>query len=205
MPKDPNARQYSAGLSYVAQKPAFLQNLATAMGAVPVSGPGSHAGSHAGSGLSGSGRGGREAVPERPETGQWAAGSGSESGSEDEWEQRFGGGDDGPQVVVLKEGRHMTADEVRRERRRTAGKTSQSPPPLTAPETAASTGSADTPALARLKVQPRPKQASNKRKLVGGDDGKTVPGDKAKGGKEEKKKKAKASKGLLSFNEAEGE
>lgn len=29
-----------------------------------------------------------------------------------------GGGEEGPQVVVLKEGRHLTAEEIKRERRK---------------------------------------------------------------------------------------
>jgi hypothetical protein len=39
--------------------------------------------------------------------------------SDDEWGDVYGGGgEDGPQVVVLKEGRHLSEAEVKRERRR---------------------------------------------------------------------------------------
>ncbi len=38
--------------------------------------------------------------------------------SDDEWGEVFGGDADGPQIVVLKEGRHLSKDEVQRERRR---------------------------------------------------------------------------------------
>jgi hypothetical protein len=70
-------------------------------------------------------RGGREAVPERPREGKWAGGSDDEGGSksgkkgkgeeeDDEWTQRYGGGDDAPQIVVLNEGKHLSAEEVKR-------------------------------------------------------------------------------------------
>lgn len=104
---EPTRAQISHGLEYVANKPAFLQNF------------GAPAASSASPGARGTGRGGREPLPERPGDGEWAKGSDDdddESEEEDEWDQRFGGGDDGPQVVVLKEGRHLTAAEVERER-----------------------------------------------------------------------------------------
>jgi hypothetical protein len=72
-------------------------------------------------------RAGREAIPERPREGKWAAGSddeddgqrrrtrgGQDEEEEDEWTQRYGGGDDAPQIVVLNEGKHLSAEEVRR-------------------------------------------------------------------------------------------
>ncbi len=71
----------------------------------------------------------REALPSRPDEGAWAGGSDDESKArkgkgkagkddeeeEDEWEARWGGGrsGEGPQIVVLKEGKHMTEEEVR--------------------------------------------------------------------------------------------
>jgi hypothetical protein len=72
-------------------------------------------------------RGGREAIPERPREGKWADGSDNEDGGkgnkggvkgagdeeDDEWTQRYGGGDDAPQIVVLNEGKHLSAEEVR--------------------------------------------------------------------------------------------
>lgn len=97
---EPTKAQYSHGLEYVAQKPAFLQNFGRPA---------------ASSSSPGEGRGGREPLPERPDEGEWARGSDDEE--EDEWDARFGGGEDGPQVVVLKEGRHLSAAEVERERK----------------------------------------------------------------------------------------
>lgn len=102
--------QYSAGLTYVAQKPSFLQNFGKPQAPPP---------------SSASSRGGREPLPERPDKGQWATGSGDEAGEreddddDDEWGDVFGGGgEEGPQVVILKEGRHLTAEEIKRERRK---------------------------------------------------------------------------------------
>lgn len=103
--------QYSAGLTYVAQKPSFLQNFGKPQVPPPSS-------------SSASSRGGREPLPERPDEGRWASGSGDESAEQDEeedddeWGDVFGGGEEGPQVVVLKEGRHLTAEEIKRERRK---------------------------------------------------------------------------------------
>lgn len=100
---EPTRAQYSHGLEYVANKPAFLQNFGR-----PVPSSPDRDGERGG-------RGGREPLPERPDEGEWARGSDDEE--EDEWDVRFGGGEDGPQVVVLKEGRHLSAAEVDRERK----------------------------------------------------------------------------------------
>ncbi len=86
--REPSRAQVSNGLTYVAQKPAFLANFGQPAGQ-------------------------REPIPTRPDEGEWA-----EDSDEDDWDKKFGGGEDGPQVVVLKEGRHLNADEVARERRR---------------------------------------------------------------------------------------
>lgn len=107
MPRgEPTRAQLTKGLEYVAQKPAFLQNF----GAPPPRQDDDDEPRY--------GRDGRE-LPSRPKEGAWAAGSGDEGeDSGDEWDKMYGGGDDGPQVVVLKEGRHLNAEEVARERRR---------------------------------------------------------------------------------------
>lgn len=97
----PSKNDYTKGLSYVAQTPSFLKNFGKPP-ASPEAGP----------------SGGRAALPERPSDGRWAGGSDDED-EDDEWGTRFGGGgDEGPQVVVLKEGRHLTAEQVKRERKR---------------------------------------------------------------------------------------
>ena len=99
------------GLTYIAQKPAFLTNFGQPT-------PSSSSGNSRGRG--GGGGDGREPLPTRPTDGEWG-GEGSDAGDDevDEWGDVYGGGgDEGPQVVVLKEGRHLSADEVKRERRR---------------------------------------------------------------------------------------
>lgn len=116
MGREPTRQQYSSGLTYVQNKPAFLQNFGKP---TPQPDASSSRGRDDGNGA----RAGREPLPERPREGEWAGGSDDEGKrgeeSDDEWGDVYGGGgDDGPQVVVLKEGRHLTADDVRKERRR---------------------------------------------------------------------------------------
>jgi hypothetical protein len=130
MPRDQSRNQINNGLTYQKQVPKFLQNFGQP--APSRSPPPEHHPNYRGQ--QGAGRGGREGrdpLPERPKEGQWAGGSDDEEAqsrrgrrrpendSDDEWGEVFGGGgEEGPQVVVLKEGRHLTAEEVKRERRR---------------------------------------------------------------------------------------
>ena len=116
MPQKGMSRNAASGLTYVANTPSFLKNF----GKAPASPP--HSDRFEGQRAESSGRPGREPLPERPTDGKWAKGSDDEGGAaeseDDEWGEVFGGGgDDGPQVVVLKEGRHLTAEDVKRERR----------------------------------------------------------------------------------------
>ncbi|KAK8850695.1 hypothetical protein IAR55_004615 [Kwoniella newhampshirensis] len=190
--KGPTKNQYSNGLTYVAQKPSFLQNF----GKTPDSPPPTR-------------DDGREAIPERPREGKWARGSDDErekdgEDDDDEWGEVFGGGgEEGPQVVVLKEGRHLNMDEIKQERRKAAG---QDTPPPGDPHSSATKGDPQTERPAGDSTKPRipkPNTQTNKRKLVGAAaEGKDLTSG---GGGEKKKKKKKADKGLLSFNEAEGE
>lgn len=207
-----NNRNDSKGLSYVAATPSFLKNFGQP--------PPSRAGESSNSG-------GRADLPSRPEDGKWAGGSDGEE-EEDEWDAKYGGGgdDEGPQVVVLKEGRHMTAEEVKKERRRgepfcisiisaqsmmlihiATGKRSQSPKPLS--EIVAGMGKKDekdNPPIpyttsTTVKKPIIPKANISKRKLVGiaaEEDDK----DNRKGVSGKKKKKAK---GMLSFTEVDGD
>lgn len=62
-------------------------------------------------------------LPSRPDEGKWAGQLNSKDGKddddEDEWTKKYGGGrdeEDGPQIVVLSEGKHLTEDEVRQAR-----------------------------------------------------------------------------------------
>ncbi|RSH81269.1 uncharacterized protein EHS24_008709 [Apiotrichum porosum] len=200
MPREPTRNQVSNGLQYVAQKPAFLQQFGFGGGRRDDSDDEDDEGQGSSS------RRGRD-LPSRPKDGKWAGGSDDEGANDekdgrirDEWDEMYGG-DDGPQVVVLKEGRHLSADELARERRKAAGL--PSPPPADRPETDASkptpTSTTDAATAGNKKPQ-RPTPAGAKRKLVGD----AVASASADEGSKKKKKK-KAVKGLLSFDEAEGE
>ena len=144
MPKDgggPNNNQFRNGLTYNARVPAFLQALKKQV-------DGSGSSSRPRDGRSESPvrvREGRDAIPERPRDGPWAEGSDDEGGDldefgrarrrspkgkdkasdqeEDEWDKRFGGGkdDDGPQIVVVNEGKHLTAEQYKQEREKVKG------------------------------------------------------------------------------------
>ena len=126
MPRELSKNQISNGLSYNAQTPKFLQNFGKPIAAR--SPPPEHHPSYDPAIHSASSRARREDLPERPKDGKWAGGSDDEGekggrgrgrDSDDEWGEVYGGGgNDGPQVVVLKEGRHLSEAEVRRERRR---------------------------------------------------------------------------------------
>lgn len=132
MPRDPTRNQVSNGLSYNKVVPSFLANFGkptASRSPPPEHHPSYDPRIH---GRDAPGRGGREPLPERPKDGEWAGGSDGEDDvdgrkrrrkmahdSDDEWGDVYGGGgDEGPQVVVLKEGRHLSEAEVRRERRR---------------------------------------------------------------------------------------
>ncbi|GAA5831256.1 hypothetical protein JCM11251_007810 [Rhodosporidiobolus azoricus] len=105
-PKGPKIRS----LNYVGQQPAFLRN---AMSALSGRGPSS---------APAVGSDGRPAIPTRPD----GEGSDGEEEDEDEWD--MGKGDEAPQVVVLKEGKHLERDEV--DRLREQAKSSGTSDPL---------------------------------------------------------------------------
>ncbi|WOO81956.1 uncharacterized protein LOC62_04G005468 [Vanrija pseudolonga] len=178
-------------LEYVAQKPAFLANF----GAPPKA----------------EGRRDARDLPSRPKDGEWAAGSDDEGDEEeDEWEAQFGGGDDGPQIVVLKEGRHLSKEEVEKARGKgdapgkSSGDALDNLKQLVGESTAKAQGKEvpAAPAAAGGKSKAaRPTPAGAKRKLVG----EAVASAAESGDKKAKNKKKKVVKGLLSFDEAEGE
>ncbi|ORX40803.1 hypothetical protein BD324DRAFT_647711 [Kockovaella imperatae] len=197
MPKELTRNQVSNGLTYVANTPSFLKNF----GKPPPSPPPAERFDHSES----SGRPGREPLPERPRDGKWAKGSDDEKDdtnnpdSDDEWGEIYGGGgEDGPQVVVLKEGRHLSADEVKRERRRAAGKPSKSPSPEAAALPAPNEKETAKPKTQIIKTA----STSSKRKLVGKEESKP---DALTAAVAKPKKKKKMDKGLLSFDEADGD
>jgi Domain of unknown function (DUF4604) len=121
-PRDPTNAQISSRLSYTQNTPSFLLKLQNRIAGIPPSPepdessseyyPGSHGGRGGGDGEGefyddGSGRPPipqRPAIPERPE---------DDPGSADEDD-----GDEKPQVVVLREGKHLTEREAENVRRK---------------------------------------------------------------------------------------
>ncbi|KZT02612.1 uncharacterized protein LAESUDRAFT_661652 [Laetiporus sulphureus 93-53] len=194
MSKDPTRQQLSSRLAYNAHTPAFLlrmqQRVSGARGADDDEDDEYE--------YDGSGRPPipkRPAIPERPS---------NDLGSADEDDA-----DERPQVVVLKEGKHLSEREVEDERRKAKGL-----PPLPnsgaqgdeAQTSASGSKMAEKPANAAKQVQglsfssgAAPRAKSTKRKAVG--DGRDPEAKDGKGGKSPKKKHKKAEKKLLSFGD----
>ncbi|KAK0204491.1 hypothetical protein DFS33DRAFT_660262 [Desarmillaria ectypa] len=193
-PKEPTRAQLSSRLSYNQHTPAFLQKLQNRMAGIPDS---DHEDDdeweYDGSGRPPIPR--RPAIPERPA---------SQPGSEDEDDR-----DEKPQVVVLKEGKHLTEREVENVRRQEKGL-----PPLS-PD---SMGDAEVPAvetplkegIAAKGKKPAPslsfsssktaaiKSSSLKRKHIGVLEDTSASSSKVLSKKKAKKAKSKT---LLSFGD----
>lgn len=92
-PKSGPSKHQLKGLAYVGQQPAFLRNAMSAL---------------AGQTASSSGR---PAIPTRPEG--YADDDDDVESDRDDWDLDRGD-DEAPQVVVLKEGKHIDRDEVDR-------------------------------------------------------------------------------------------
>jgi hypothetical protein len=102
-PKEPTKHQLSSRLTYSQHTPAFLRKLQSRVSGVPDEDSDENAefeddGS------------GRPPIPRRPPIPERPA---DDPGSEDE-----DGDDESPQVVVLKEGKHLSAWEVENEKRK---------------------------------------------------------------------------------------
>ncbi|KAG8947971.1 hypothetical protein FRC04_010168 [Tulasnella sp. 424] len=192
--KEPTKNQYSKGLGYQAKTPAFILAMQQRLG-----------GNSGSSDLADNGLGdGRPPIPTRPD------GEGERGDSEES-------GDEKPQVVVLREGKHLTDIEVENEKRRVKGL-----PPLADKKTQedgaedASTSS-NTASKDKSKTQKdeKPigglafsssksaKSNAKKRKVgeegsEGGPTGTTPEAKKAK-----TKKPKKETKALLSFGDGE--
>ncbi|KAG8958164.1 hypothetical protein FRC03_009386 [Tulasnella sp. 419] len=186
-PKEPTRNQYSRGLGYSAHTPAFLLRLQERVG--------------------GSARpddleldDGRPPIPTRPE--------GESSGDEEDPDEK-------PQVVVLKEGRHLSAREAENEKRKAKG---LAPLPEIEGVESGESQTADKPvpssSTAKLKSnQPlsfsskkTSDSASKKRKTVGGDGGNPKGAGTttdAAASRRPTKKGKKESKSLLSFGDDE--
>jgi hypothetical protein len=136
---EPNSNQFRNGLTYNAKVPAFLQALKNQVNGT-AGGSSSRRDRDDRSASPVRHREGREPLPERPREGKWASTGDDEEerdefgrivrkedkgedDDEDEWDKRFGGGadDDGPQVVVVNEGKHISAEEFKKERNKIKG------------------------------------------------------------------------------------
>ncbi|RDX43822.1 hypothetical protein OH76DRAFT_1390200 [Lentinus brumalis] len=191
MPKEPTRAQLSSRLAYQPQIPAFLQRIQRGLG-----GGRRDDDDHDdefeddGSGRPPIPR--RPAIPERPD---------HEPGSADEDDM-----DEKPQVVVLKEGKHLTEREVENERRKAKG-LPPSPEPEEVEEAASKiTSGKEGPSAQKSAKQQTPsvsmgavaKGKNAKRKAVGdGRDDAAKPDSAPKGSK---KKVKKQEKKLLSFD-----
>ncbi len=100
-PKEPNRHQLSSRLSYSQETPAFLQKLKNRIAGIPDEDEDDEF-EYDGSGRPPIPR--RPAIPERPA---------SQPGSDDE-----DNADEKPQVVVLREGKHLTEREAENIRRK---------------------------------------------------------------------------------------
>lgn len=101
-PKEPTKHQISSRLSYSQNTPAFLQKLQNRIAGIPEDDEGSESEQWDGTGRPPIPQ--RPAIPERPD---------DDPGSADEDD-----GDEKPQVVVLREGKHLTEREAENVRRK---------------------------------------------------------------------------------------
>ncbi|KAK0218340.1 hypothetical protein EDD85DRAFT_359097 [Armillaria nabsnona] len=194
-PKEPTRAQLSSRLSYSQNTPAFLQKLQNRIAGIPDS---DHEDDdeweYDGSGRPPIPR--RPAIPERPE---------SQPGSEDEDDR-----DEKPQVVVLKEGKHLTEREAENVRRQEKGlpplpldSTADAEAPaveITPKESATAKGKKPAPSLSFSSSKTTAiKTSTLKRKHIGVLEDASVSSSKAPSKK--KAKKAAKSRTLLSFGD----
>ncbi|KAI0059240.1 hypothetical protein BV25DRAFT_1918701 [Artomyces pyxidatus] len=187
-PKEPTRQQLSSRLTYSQNTPSFLQKFANRVAGVPDDEDDDDEFEDDGSG--------RPPIPKRPAIPERPA---DDPGSADEEE-----GDELPQVVVLREGKHLSAREVENEKRKAKGL-----PPIPDPavlsrvpegssqEKAKDSAPKDSRQKNALSFSSKPAKttSNNKRKAVG--DG---HGDSTQAGKSTKAKKAKRTpKVALSF------
>ncbi|OBZ72406.1 hypothetical protein A0H81_07545 [Grifola frondosa] len=190
MSREPTRHQLSSRLSYNANTPAFLLRLQQR-----VSGGGGDDDDeleYDGSGRPPIPR--RPSIPERPD---------DEPGSADEDDA-----DEKPQVVVLKEGKHLSEREAENERRKGAPTlSSKGLPPLPEPKAEQASSAKDEKEPVKSGTQMSglsfsssagSKAKAGKRKAVGDGRDDEKAGEKAKGSK---KKSKKAEKKLLSFGD----
>ncbi|GBE88539.1 hypothetical protein SCP_1303550 [Sparassis crispa] len=191
MPKEPTRQQLSARLAYQANTPAFLRRLQNKVQGRSEDDEDDEF-EDDGSGRPPIPR--RPAIPERPD---------DDPGSADEDDA-----DERPQVVVLKEGKHLTEREVENEKRKAKGLPPLSEPEPKVVEASSSTSKADSK-FAQSEMQSQPLSFSSsktsakphKRKAVG--DGRNDAPAHEKAVKSSKKKPKKVEKKLLSFGDGD--
>ncbi|ESK95919.1 hypothetical protein Moror_12327 [Moniliophthora roreri MCA 2997] len=193
--KEPTRAQLSSRLAYQSHVPAFLQKLQNKMAGGPDEEEEDDEWEYDGSGRPPIPRRPRPPIPERPA---------DNPGSEDEDD-----GDEKPQVVVLKEGKHLTEREVENIRRKEKGLL-----PLPEPSGNASEESKPESSSTKNETKKPPKEKpslsfssakassgkSFKRKVLGGDSEDEKDKEKAKKPAKKKSKK-KNTKTLLSFSD----
>ncbi|KAF9468195.1 hypothetical protein BDZ94DRAFT_1247428 [Collybia nuda] len=195
-PKEPNRHQLSSRLSYSQDTPSFLLKLKNRIAGIPDEDEDyDDEFEDDGSGRPPIPR--RPAIPERPE---------DDPGSADEDD-----GDEKPQVVVLRQGKHLTEREAENVRRSERGLPPIPDPTSKAPQldTTSSkevTTSAKTQlgslSFSSTRAGQKSKATAGKRKAIGdgNEDGEKVA-KRANNGPSSKKKPKKASKTLLSFGD----
>ncbi|CCO35232.1 hypothetical protein RSOLAG1IB_12697 [Rhizoctonia solani AG-1 IB] len=150
--------------------------------------------------------GGRPPIPSRPpiptRPGESSKPNGGRNGTPSEDEEDSG--DEKPQIVVLKEGKHLSAKDVEREKRRAQGLPDDESEPDEKPSEAPS--SKRKPAKTKPHTFSDPHVSTGakpkaKRKIIG--DGADGQGNKDKNSDKPKKKKPKKETKLLSFGEGE--
>nr|VWO99734.1 Uncharacterized protein [Ganoderma boninense] len=185
--KEPTRAQLSSRLTYQSRTPAFLLRMQNGMG-----GRGRDADEDDEFEYDGSGRPPipkRPAIPERPD---------DEPGSADEDDL-----DEKPQIVVLKEGKHLSERDVENEKRRAKGLPPLADPAESTSKNELAKGSTSTepkaPKQQGLSFGAAAKPKGAKRKAVG--DGRDDVEKPEPAVKPTKKKAKKQDKKLLSFDE----
>ncbi|KZP22642.1 hypothetical protein FIBSPDRAFT_824515 [Athelia psychrophila] len=200
-PREPTNAQISSQLSYSQNVPSFLQKFKNRTAGIPDEPEDDEYYEEDGQAYYDDGTGRppipqRPSIPERPE---------DDPGSQDEDD-----GDEKPQVVVLRHGKHLTEREAENERRKEKGLQPLPDPtlPATTDESSASGKAAQTVAAAKKDPGPslsfsskgssKSKSTSGKRKAIG-----DPAIDDKKSNVKTKKKKVKGGKALLSFGDDE--
>ncbi|KZO96548.1 hypothetical protein CALVIDRAFT_563636 [Calocera viscosa TUFC12733] len=216
MSRQPNRVQLSK-LAYEENVPAFLQRFKARISGQPVDEDEPSYDEEDGGGeweKSGDGRPDiprRPGIPERPKEGEWGSNKIGKDGPGPSGKDDDDEGDDAPQIVVLKTGKHLSAEDVDNERRAAKGL-----PPLPNAQPSGPSGQSLAPPTTTMppkennsmsfssskKVATGVGASSKKRKIIGADDDESPPTKEMESKPSKKPKKMK--KGLLSFQDDDG-